>query len=87
MLKNGSINEFRSPVHHPYLVPFLRALKPTDPAHEECYPLAAIKFGIGYLIPSGLTLSTENWFEILLTAISNLSQSIASKGTRLVELD
>ena len=50
-----------------YLIPLLRALKPGDSPNEECYPLAAVKFGLGYLIPIRITPLTTNWFNILLT--------------------
>ncbi len=87
LLDNESVTEFRSSTYHRHLIPLLRALKPADSPIEECYPLAAVKFGFGYLIPAGITPLTANWFNVLLTAIYNLSHALASQGTLSPDLD
>jgi hypothetical protein len=83
----NEVNEWRACIYHPSLIPFLRSLKPRDNPNEECYPLAATKHGIGYLLLVGFTPNTAGWGDKISTAIGNMSRIIMSTGTLDLRLD
>lgn len=83
----NEVNEWRASVYHPSLIPFLRSLKPRHNPNEECYPLAAIKHGIGYLLLTGFKPDTIGWRDKIGAAITNLSRTIMRAGTLDISLD
>jgi len=58
------------------LIPLLRAWRP-EPEFGEVYPIAAIKYGWGYLIVGGMYLKTENEFKRLAIAIDRFCEWIS----------
>ena len=81
------MEEFRAPVYCPNLIPFLRALKPRVNPIEECYPFAAVKFGIGYIILSGFKPYTQGSSEKISTALLNSRSTLMNRGTLDDNLD
>jgi hypothetical protein len=67
------------------LIPILRAkykYKPTGRTHE-CYPIAAVKYGMGYLIIVGMTLKRERINDLLLVTkvIKRIIKKLHEKGS------
>jgi hypothetical protein len=87
-LNNGKwkVHEFRSALRceNPdcHLIPIVRSefiYQPTGKKHE-CYPIAAVKYGHGYLILVGLRLKSEGEISIISDTIKKIIDRLAEKG-------
>jgi len=73
--KDSKIWEFRAVTERTKnLIPLLRARRPE---FGEVYPIAAIKYGWGYLIVGGMHLKSENEFERLAAAVDRFCEWVA----------
>ena len=84
--KNLDVQEFRSALRceHPecQLVPIIRSeyvYQPTGRKHE-CYPIAAVKYGLGYLILVGLRLNEDNDLRLVTRAIKKVIEKLSKRG-------
>lgn len=72
------------------LIPLLKAYidlprlpQEREPRQALCYPIAAVKYGIGYLILVGmhLTKKRQSDFDKVIVAIQKLCEKLGNKGT------
>jgi len=84
--KNLDVQEFRSALRceHPecQLVPIIRSeyvYQPTGRKHE-CFPIAAVKYGLGYLILVGLRLKEDKDLSLVTRAIKKVIEKLSKKG-------
>ena len=82
-----AIEEFRSALRcespEAQLVPIIRSeytYQFTDRIHE-CYPIAAVKYGIGYLILVGITLNKEKDLSLVISAINKIIEKLRENGS------
>jgi hypothetical protein len=75
------IEEYRSSIYGPKLIPLLRSRLPINNFGAECYPVSATKFGLGYLILFGLTPNTRGWKEKVTTSIEMICSRIHLSGS------
>jgi len=54
-------------------------IEPTGRKHE-CYPIAAVKYGIGYLILIGMVLKEEKDLTLVLKAIMKIIEKLRENG-------
>jgi hypothetical protein len=75
------VQEFRAALYGPNLIPLLRALKPANEPNEERYPIAASRFGLGYLVTVGMKPQGIGWFEKIGTTLIHLCEKVATEGS------
>lgn len=85
--ENADIQEFRSALRCEYpecqLIPIIRGeyvYQPTGRKHE-CYPIAAVKYGLGYLILVGMSLREDKDLLLVTRAIKKVIERLCEKGT------
>jgi len=87
LIDNGvKVQEFRSALRcessEAQLIPIIRSeyvYQPTGRKHE-CYPIAAVKYGIGYLILIGMALKEEKDLTLVLKAIMKIIEKLRENG-------
>jgi len=85
--RSARVTEFRSAVRcessESRLIPIIRCeyeYGPTSRKHE-CYPIAAVKYGIGYLILVGMILKEEKDFSLVIRTIKKISEILNETGS------
>lgn len=83
---NLDVQEFRSALRceHPkcQLIPIIRSeyvYQPTGRRHE-CYPIAAVKYGLGYLILVGMVFKEDKDLSLATSAIKKVIERLSEKG-------
>lgn len=91
IIENTKIPEFRSALRcetaEAQLIPIIRSeykYKHTGKIHE-CYPIAAVKYGRGYLILVGMRLKEEKDLTLVIIAIKKIIERLREKGTLELE--
>jgi len=84
--KDLVVHEFRSALRceHPecQLIPIIRSeyvYRPTGKKHE-CYPIAAVKYGLGYLILVGLVLKEDKDLSLVVRTIKGVIEKLRKRG-------
>jgi hypothetical protein len=84
--ENVDVQEFRSALRceNPecHLIPIIRSeyvYQPTGRKHE-CFPIAAVKYGLGYLILVGMVLKDDRDLSLVTRAIKKVIQRLSEKG-------
>jgi len=91
IIENTKIIEFRSALRcetaEAQLIPIIRSeykYKRTGKIHE-CYPIAAVKYGRGYLILVGMRLKEEKDLTLVIMAIKKIIERLREKGSLELE--
>lgn len=75
---SNKVREFRAPTKDTKnCIPLLRASRPD---FGEVYPIAAIPYGLGYLIVGGMNTISEVEFEKLVVGVDNFCSWVAKKA-------
>jgi len=85
--ENTIIQEFRSALRcetaEAQLIPIIRSeylYHPTGRTHE-CYPIAAVKYGRGYLILVGMVIKKEEDLSLVIKAIKEIIERLRKEGS------
>ena len=88
---SSRVTEWRAVAYAEDLAPILRAVHPST---IECYPIAVLKRGLGYLVSAGLALDrtspedhTQSDFQKILKAILGLCRTIRCEGRVLARTE
>ena len=80
------VQEFRSALRceaaEAQLIPIIRSEYEYQPGRKhECYPIAAVKYGRGYLILNGMALTEEKDLLLVVKVIKNITERLRKEGS------